>query len=188
MISPQYILLMKVGPYCGYTLNEIIDIKQKEEERVGKFFWGYSGVFCRPNIINNFLSHAIQNDKNIKVLFSETKSSFNTKNPDRFEKYSKDGSKWEELNKNVLLVGNKEKKHFAITGKDLKKENIKLDISQYCTLIGMFPNTNQYLDTYFKYRVDKACGYYLPRKNVKEKIIEVQYICDLVEPYSLYIR
>ena len=102
-----YILIMKAGPYCGYTLDEIINIKQTEEKRVGKFFWGYSGVFCRPNVVKNFLSHAIQNNSKVKVLFVETKSAFSTEKPDRFEKYSTDESKWYELDKDVLLVGNR---------------------------------------------------------------------------------
>jgi len=35
-----YIILMKVGPYCGYSLDEIIDIKQKEQKKSRKIFLG----------------------------------------------------------------------------------------------------------------------------------------------------
>jgi hypothetical protein len=185
---PQYILLMKVGPYCGYSLEEIIQIKKEEEKKVGKFFWGYSGVFCRPNILQNFVSHANSNSQKIKVLFIETKSSYAGTNVDKFEKYSKDGSQWLNLPKEVLLVGTKNKPHFAITASNLKKENLKLDISQYCLLSGVFINEERYLDTYFKYRVDKACGYYLLRKSANEKIVDVSYSSDLVESYSVYIK
>ena len=75
----------------------------------------------------------------------------------------------------------------AFTG-NLKKENMKVDISQYCLLSGVFINNERYLNTYFKYRVDKACGYYLPRENVEEKVVNIAFSCDLVEPYSVYVK
>ncbi len=55
-VNYPYIMLMKAGPYCGYSLDEIIDIKQKEEKNISKFFWGYSGVFCRPHVVQNFVT------------------------------------------------------------------------------------------------------------------------------------
>jgi len=181
-----YIILMKVGPYCGLSLDEIIDIKQKEQKKVGKYFWGYSGVFCRPNVVKNLVSYA--NGNKIYVLFVETKSDFKPSTFDRFTKYSKDGGAWNDLPDNVLLVGNKNKPHFVITGNKLKKIDISIDLSQYCTLKGVFPNDNQRFDKYFKYRVDKACGTYIPDYKSEKKEVQVKYISELVEPYSIFIR
>jgi len=188
MQNPQYIIVMKIGPYCGYPLKEIIDIKQEEERKVGKFFIGYSGVFCRPKVVNNLVNHSINHNESIKVLFIETKSSYDNDNAKEFNYFSKDGELWQELSDEILLVGDTNKKHFAITGKNLKKVNYKLDLTQYCTLMGMFPNKDQYLDNYLKYRVDKACGYYFPRESVKEKKVDISYMCDLVDPYCVYIK
>ena len=67
---------MKAGTYCGYSLRDIIKIKQKEVKNYGKFFWGYGGVFCRPYIIKPFALQATKDRQKILVLFSETKSSF----------------------------------------------------------------------------------------------------------------
>lgn len=184
----QYILLMKIGPYCGYSLREIIEIKKKEEKKIGMFYIGYSGVFCRPNKIQEFVSQAILNKENVKVLFIETKSSFNTSKVDRFTKYSSDNYEWENLSKDVLLVGNKSRKHFAICGKNLKEEDFRLDLNQYCILNGMFPNKAKPLGDYFKYRVDKACGYYISSNRLDKKEVQVKYSCDLVSPFSVYIQ
>jgi len=181
-----YIVLMKVGPYCGYSLDEIIDIKQKEQKKVGKYFWGYSGVFCRPNVIKNLVSYA--NGKKIYVLFVETKSDFIPSTFDRFNQFSEDGGIWNDLSDDVLLVGNKNKAHFAITAKKLKKVDMTIDLSQYCTLKGIFPNDTQRFDKYFRYRVDKACGVYIPNDNVEKKEVQIKYISELVEPYSVFIR
>ncbi len=177
---------MKVGPYCGYSLDEIIDIKQKEQKKVGRYFWGYSGVFCRPNIVKNLVSYA--NEKKVYVLFVETKSDFKPSTFDKFNKFSKDGGVWNDLSDEVLLVGNKEKSHFAITGNKLKKVDITLDLSRYCTLKGIFPNDNQRFDKYFRYRVDKACGVYVPDDKAEQKEVQIKYVSELVEPYSIHIR
>lgn len=57
-ITNPHILIMKPGPYCDYSLEEIIKIKQDETLKCGKFFRRYSGVFCRPNRIHLFIIHA----------------------------------------------------------------------------------------------------------------------------------
>ncbi len=181
----SHIILMKVGPYCGYSLDEIIKIKQKEEEEVGMYFWGYSGVFCRPMVVKNLVAN--ERDKKIKVLFVETKSDFIPLKVDKFEKYSEDSGEWKGLPSNVLLVGNKIKPHFAITAKNLKEVEMELDLSQYCTLKGIFPNESQRFDKYFRYRVDKACGVYVPKETLEVKNITIKYISDLVPPYVISV-
>jgi hypothetical protein len=181
-----YIVLMKVGPYCGYSLDEIIEIKKKEQEKTGKYFWGYSGVFCRPNVIKNLVSYA--NGNKIYLLFVETKSDFKPFTFDRFEKFSEDGGIWNNLPKDVLLVGNNNKPHFAITANKLEEVNMTLDLSQYCTLKGIFPNDNQRFDKYFRYRVDKACGVYVPNDKTEKREVEIKFISELVKPYSVFIR
>ena len=180
------IVLMKVGPYCGLSLDKIINIKQKEEKKVGKFFWGYSGVFCRPHVVNNLIRYA-QGEK-IHVLFVETKSKFIPRSHSKFRMYSTDKDRWLKLPKDVLLIGNTSQPHFAITGKNLKKVDFNIDLSQYCTLKGVFPNESQRFDNYFKYRVDKACGVYIENSSTEKKEISIKYVSELVEPYSILIK
>jgi hypothetical protein len=55
-------------------------------------------------------------------------------------------------------------------------------------LKGIFPNDNQSFDKYFKYRVDKACGVYIPNDKKERREIVIKYISELVEPYSVAIR
>lgn len=187
-ITHPHILLMKVGPYLNYSLDEIIKIKQKEQKEIGMFYWGYSGVFCRPNIINAFLSHASISHTKPLLLFVTTKSSYTTSTGGKFTDYSIDNSSWKPIPKKVLLVGNKQAKHFAVTGTNLKKVNAKVNLSDYCSYSGIFPNSNNYLDNYFRYRVDKACGFYLPKRGSEPKYIDIQYTSELVEPFTVYIK
>lgn len=153
-----------------------------------KVFWGYSGVFCRPYVVQNFIDQTLNNGSVPIVLFVKTKSSFDTPKTDEFKEYSTDQSKWVNLPNEVLLVGNKSKPHFAIVGSGLKKVDMNLDLSAYCLLRGMFPDRDNYFDEYFKYRVDKACGIYLPRGNVKKRIIKVSYSCVLESPGCVCVR
>lgn len=122
------------------------------------------------------------------ILFSITKSADNTSQKGRFTHFSLEKSKWEKLPKEVLLVGDKTKSRFAIVAKNLKPINKTLNLGEYCSYAGVFPDPNKYLDGYFKYRVDKACGYYLPRQGTGERNISIQYSGELVEPYSVYIK
>lgn len=186
----SHILLMKAGPYCGYSLEEIIKIKQKEEKEIGKFFWGYGGVFCRPDLIKAFASSANQNKKKTLVLFTETKSSYKTTSEGRFTDFSENKLEWDPLPKKVLLVGNKQRPHFAICGKNLKKVDLKIDLSQYQVFLksGLFPDLDKNLIDYFKYRVDKALGIYTPKKTPENKMIKINYVCELTEPHCVYIR
>ena len=184
----SHILIMKVGPYCNYSLEEIIKIKQGEQQKIGKFFWGYGGVFCRPNVISEFLFHAQVSKKHPLVMFTTTLSAYNTPGGGRFTYFSSDKSIWHMLPNEVLLVGNKKAPHFAIVAQNLRKVDIQLDLSNYCSFIGVFPDPNKYLDNYFRYRVDKACGFYLPRNTIDEKMIKIDYISELVEPYCVFIK
>ncbi len=184
-----HILLMKAGPYCGYSLEEIIEIKQNEEKQISKFFWGYGGVFCRPDLIKAFASSVNQNKKKVFILFVETKSSYKTTDEGRFADFSEDKLKWDPLPKEVLLIGNTKKPHFAICGKNLKKVDLKINLGQYRVFLksGLFPKLNKNMADYFKYRVDKVCGIYSPNKT-EGKNIKVSYVCELAEPYCVYIR
>jgi len=187
-VNYSHILIMKVGPYFNYSLDDIIKIKQEEEQKIGKFFWGYGGVFCRPHVINDFLYHVNLNKKKPVVMFVTTPSAYNAPAGGRFQEYSIDKSTWNMIPKEVLLVGNQKTPHFAIAAKNLKKVDLRINLSDYCTYVGILPNCNKYLDTYLRYRVDKACAYYLPKNTSDEKIIKIDYIGELVEPYCVFIR
>ncbi len=189
---PKHILLMKVGPYCNYDLESIIRIKLQEEKMVGKFFWGFGGVFCRPHSIQAFVSHASTEDSVPYVLFVETKSAYTTSNQGKFNEFSTDKATWHPLPKGVTLVGNSQKPHFAVVCNELAQVNFEIDLSQYIAFKGGVPDPNSLLKRYFRYRVDKACGYLFPSAVSFHKEsshwIKVNYLAKLVAPYGVFIR
>lgn len=105
----SHIIVMKAGPYCGYSLDEIIHIKQQEANLIGKFFWGYGGVFCQPKVVNAFVSHSFLSDCQPYVMFCETLSAYETNSGGKFTDFSINKSSWKHLPEEVLLIGNKKK-------------------------------------------------------------------------------
>lgn len=190
VFTPKHILLMKVGPYCDYDLKSIIRMKLQEEKMVGKFFWGFGGVFCRPHTVYAFISHASVENSTPYVLFIETKSAYMTSNQGKFKEFSIDKGTWHPLPEGVTLVGNSQKPHFAVVCNDLTRVNFAIDLSQYIVFRGGMPDPNSLLKRYFRYRVDKACGYLYPSAvhNEPSHWIKISYLAKLVAPYGVFIR
>ena len=177
----EYIVIMKVGPFCGYSLEEIIQIKQEEEKDVGHFFFGYSGVFCRPDKVNRFLHQAKRKGvQRIKLLFVTTPSDFESDLPKSSE-FSADGFHWNTLPKDVLLVGSK----YAFVGKDLKRVDYELDISQYRVMLGY--RRGKRFDEYFKFRADKGCAVLEPG-DYEPKTVRIEYESVLAFPSCVLVR
>jgi ribosomal protein L30E len=177
---PKYILIMKIGPFCGFSLEEIIDIKTKEQESIGKFFLGYSGVFCHPKRVSEFIQLAKNEKEKVVVLFTTTPSNFNSP-IEKLSHYSLDTETWKKLPKGVLLVGSK----FSIVAKNMKPVNFEVDLSHYQSMLGTVPGKT--LDDYLRYRCDKACAQYSP-KSQSGKLAKIAYMCELTDEGCVYVR
>ncbi len=177
----KHIIFMKAGPYCGFSLETIIDIKEREEQAVGKFFWGYSGVFCHPKRVVPFVEMALQNGSRPTLLFAITPSKFSS-SIGQAKELSINGKEWTSLPKQVLLVGNK----YAVVGQNLRRVNLELDLSEYEAMLGQ--ELGKPLDEYIKYRVDKACAVHVGDKNRSPKTALISFASELVEPFCVYVR
>lgn len=177
----KYIIIMKVGPFCGYSLEEIIDIKRAEEEKVGRFYFGYAGVFCHPSKVVRFLDHAKKNGvQKVKLLFITTPSDFESQVP-RSKSFSVNGVDWEPLSDDVLLVGSK----YAFVGKNIANVNYDLDLSQYRTMLGK--QRGKFLNEQLKFRADKSCAILEPRES-PPKMVTIKYESELVYPFCVMVK
>lgn len=165
-VDHPYIIYMKAGPYCGYELEEIIDIKQREDTSCGCFFWGYGGVLCHPRRVLAFVDHASRDDAEPLLMFSETPSRFKSI-IGRATEYSLDGTKWETLPSDVLLVGNK----YALVATNLRRVRLRLNLGSYRSMLGN--DLGKTLDKYLVYRVDKSCAVYDPGAPTSDKAYNV---------------
>ncbi|MDB4983998.1 MAG: hypothetical protein JWM20_177 [Patescibacteria group bacterium] len=181
MNLPKYILIMKIGPFCGFSLEEIIDIKTKEQAAIGKFFLGYSGVFCHPRRVSEFVKLAKSEGEKVTVLFTKTPSNFNSP-IERLLHYSINDEEWSLLPEEVLLVGSK----YSIVAKNMVPVDFEIDLSHYQSMLGT--ESGKTLDQYLRFRCDKACAVYAPDKNKTGKKSRISYMCELCEEGSVYVK
>jgi hypothetical protein len=172
---------MKIGPFSGFSLEQIFDIKTLEQQKIGKFFLGYAGVFCHPKRVSEFIKLAKAENQKVQVFFIETPSNF-VSPIERLSEYSIDKESWQSLGEEVLLVGAK----FSIVGNNLKKTDFDINLSDYQSMLGTTPGKT--LDEYLVWRCDKSCAVHNPQKNKKSKIVKIKYVCELSDEGVVYVR
>lgn len=172
---------MKIGPFSGFSLEEIIDIKIKEEKKVGKFFLGYAGVFCHPKRVAEFIQLAKSHNQKVFVLFIKTSSNF-TSPIQKLSEYSSDKNTWEPLDSEVLLVGSK----LSIVGKKMQEVDFDINLSDYQSTLGVTPGKT--LDEYLRWRCDKSCAIHTPSKSKLPKMTRISYMCELTDEGVVYVR
>lgn len=179
--TPKYVIVMKIGPFSGFSLEEIIRIKEKEEEEIGKFFLGYAGVFCHPKRVAEFVQLAKRENEKVFVLFIKTNSNF-VSSIERLSEYSLDKESWQPLGEEVLLVGSK----FSIVGKKLERVHFDINLSDYQSMLGTTPGKT--LDEYLRWRCDKSCAMYAPENTKPPKMATISFMCELTEEGVVYVK
>lgn len=178
---PKYAIIMKIGPFSGFSLEEIIDIKIKEEEKIGKFFLGYAGVFCHPKRVAEFVKLAKAANEKVYLMFIRTPSNFISP-IERLSEYSLDKESWQPLDKEVLLVGSK----FSIVGKNIQTVDFEINLSDYQSVLGT--TLGKSLDEYLRWRCDKSCAVYAPQKTKEPKMTKISFMCELAEEGVVYVK
>lgn len=181
MKFPKYAIVMKIGPFSGFSLEQIIDIKVGEEKNIGKFFLGYAGVFCHPKRVKEFVELAKADGEKVYVLFIKTQSNFQSP-IQRLSQYSKDNQVWQPLPPEVLLVGSK----FSIVGKGIKETDFEINLADYQSMLGAMPGKT--LDQYLQWRCDKTCAIYNPSTSSTKKSAKVSYLCELTDDGVVYVK
>lgn len=180
-MTHPYIIYMKAGPYCGYSLDDIEKIKNNEDKLYGRFYWGYGGVFCHPKRVLPFVDLCLKNGKIPRVYFSITSSKFNSVIP-RCRELSTDSKNWEPLLPEVILVGNQ----YSLVCSNLQKTNFNINLHNYSATLGDKPGKS--LGDQIKYRIDKSTAILKPEKSTQSRNIKISYVCELVPPYCVYVK
>jgi len=170
------IIFMKYGSHALENVDSIILRKQKEIENVGFCFWGYGGTLLHP--LKQVLPFA--NDKYVYIFFMKTESEFLGEGT-VYKYYSIDNIKYEKVPMGIKVTGSKK----ALVFNNLRKVDIRVNLCDYEIAIG--PSKGKNLSDYMKGRVDKACAV-LTEKSKGEKIVHIDYIAELVEPYAVFLK
>lgn len=174
----QNIIFMKIGYHSSEDLESIIK-RKKEEDSNGYFYWGYGGTICHPlNQVRPFCK-----DKKVYLLMSITKSKFEGKSIESYC-YSINNKDWLPLPDHILVTSSK----YALVCKNLKEVDFDINLNDY--EVGIGNNKGKSFEEYIGHRIDKGCA--IKKKNSsKDKnnnLINIKYMAELVEPYSVFIK
>ena len=170
------IIVMKVGPHNDMSLDKIIESKNKEEIGNGVHYWGYSGVFCRPNRVQNFCKESILNGNSPKLVLIETKSSYNS-NIGFINEYSDDNINYKKFKSPVQLQG----AQFSFVAKNIREyDNFKLN--DFVVVGGK--NNGKVLREHLKFIYDESYNKDLNSNDEEIKVL----VADLVEPYAVWLK
>lgn len=181
LLRHKAIIFMKAGPHSGNALHDIIKMKVEEQDKFGKFYWGYSGSLCYPYRVQEF-AQKITNSGSLPLLvLSPTKSAYNVEGIKKVYEYSVDNKTWNKLPFGVYLWNCK----FAVTATDLKKVDLYIDLNEYVVATD---NKKRSLGDYIKYRVNKACAIFSGPSFLQPRLVKVSYIANLVAPFCVFLR
>lgn len=149
MAKPKTIIVMKVGPHSGMSLEDIIISKKEEEKIHGCHFWGYSGVFCQPKATQQFCqwAYSVYGEYPTIVLI-ETKSSYKS-SIGFIRYYSVNGNDYQLFTAPVQLQG----AQFSFVSRNLQEYH-DFKLSDYTVVGGK--NDGLLLSEHLRFRVNKS--------------------------------
>jgi len=174
---------MKAGPHSGFDLEQIFDMKKREEKLHDVFFWGYSGTLCHPHSVLEFVQHSTSRHSEPPVLvLEETKSKY-VSSIGRIKKYSLNGRSYYPLPKGIYLTGCT----YAVIGKGLEKVHFALDLNRYKLVNGK--RKGEPLGGYIRYHVNKGCAtLFSTAADTPKRFVQISYVANLVTPYCVFLR
>ena len=172
----NHIILMKYGYHASEEVDSIIKRKLLEIEEKGFCFWGYGGTLLHPlNQVQPFCEK-----EKVYLLLSFTNSKYFGDSM-RANYYSSDKINYQKIPKEINVYGSKK----ALVFNNLKKVDFDINLYDYEVEIGN--SKGKSLADYFKLRVDKVCAVYKETSKIK-KMVHIDYIAELVYPYSVFIK
>jgi len=182
-LQPAAIVFMIVGPHSGFTLDEILKMKQAEEGRLGLFYWGYAGSLCHPGRLQEFAARAKARTKlPPKVVMAATKSKYESKTVGTITRWSIDGDKYQPIPNGVTLIGCT----IAVTCRNLEQSDAVLDLNEYFVANGT--RKGILLGQYIRYQVNKACGFRSEAKaEAPSRLVDIVAVADLVDPFCVHL-
>ncbi len=178
------ILFMKVGTHAQESLDDIIERKRKEIQDTGFALWGYGGNTCHPLTMVQPFARDVVDQNGAIYLCMEPMTSKHFAVPQRAERYSKDGAKWEPIPRTINVRGSR----FALAIGNLDEEDFFLPLAQTEVAIGV--SRGRPGDRYISGRVDKGCLRVLeqPIAGEEPRDVHIGLSAKLVEPYAVLLR
>lgn len=180
---PHNIIVMKVGPHSGMSLEEIIQSKRDEELIHGVHYWGYSGTMCQPRPTRKFCCECLHDSHEApSLILIETKSAYQTDQIGMIRFYSEDGNNFVSFPGPVQLQGAK----FAFVSKSLHIID-DFRLSDYMVVGGK--NNGKPLSTHLRGRVGKAFAHFFQGAFETPPSPPIRVLAaELCSPYAVWLK
>ncbi len=164
-------VFMKVGTHAREPLTDIIARKRKEIEDAGYALWGYGGNTCHPlTMVQPFARDFVQQHFAI---------------PERAEKFSADGIKWDTIPPAINVRGSR----YALKIDELEDQDFELPLAHTEVAIGN--SLGRRGDRYVTGRVDKACLKVVDIEGAQDveetPPVHIGLVARLTEPYAVLL-
>jgi hypothetical protein len=178
LLTPENILVMKVGVHAREAWEAIVRRKQEEEALVGVTWWGYGGSVCHPRTqVQPFARGTVEG---VTVVMLRTPHDF-LGPPSVATEFSEDGSTWRPVPSGLRVTGSK----YALVLRSLRASDDTIDLTAYD--VGIGPMAGTPLSQYLRSRVDKACAT-LAREPLERAATAVALRADLTAPFAVLLR
>lgn len=174
------VLYMKVGMHAKESLEDILERKQAEIDRVGFAMWGYGGPTCPPGRVRPYADECASAGRVIRLVM-EPVNSRHAREPVRASHYSVDNDHWDPIPSGIDVLGSK----YALCIANLREVDEDLPLGATAVAIG--PSTGKLGAAYIQGQIDKACLEVLPTVD-EGRIASIRLAADIVAPWSVFLR
>lgn len=181
LIRPGYpVLYMKVGMHAGESLDDILERKQAEIDRVGFAMWGYGGPTCPPSRVRPYADECASAGRVIRLVM-EPMESRHAREPVRASRFSVDNHRWDPIPNGIDVLGSR----YALCIANLREVDEDLPLGSTAVAIG--PSKGKPGAAYIRGRIDKACLEVLPTVD-EGRVAAIRLAADIVAPWSVFLR
>jgi len=171
---------MKAGPHSGNSLEQIMRLKFKEQNKLGKFYWGYSGTLCNPLKVQRFAKESVERGTWPVLVLSPTSSAYDVGRIQRVSEYSHDNETWTRLELGAYLWNCR----FAAVASNLRRVQHFINLNEYVEATG---TKERSLGEYVRHRVSKACAFFVG-ESTQSRVAKVCYVAELKFPFCVFLR
>lgn len=174
------VLYMKVGMHAGESLDDILERKQAEIDRVGYAMWGYGGPTCPPNRVRSYADECASAGRVIRLVM-EPVNSRHARDPARASHFSVDNHLWDPIPAGIDVLGSR----YALCIMNLREVHETLPLGATAVAIG--PSKGKPGAAYIQGQIDKACLEVLPTVD-EGRVASIELAADIVAPWSVFLR
>ena len=160
-------------------------MKKKEEQVLGRFFWGYAGTLCHPSKVIPFVQKSLDGYQQApQLVMSTTPSKYYSSSVGRIKEYSEDGRTYRPLDDEVTLIGCT----YAVIAKNIRQVDVVLDLNKYEMANGS--HLGKPLGEFIRYQINKGCAklYSNDIPPYDPRNVRISYMADLVSPYCVFLK